>query len=55
MKFELNQQVTIDVSGEQGTIIGRAEFVNSEPTYQLRYKNADSRAIESWWSESALS
>jgi len=53
-KFELKQQVTIAVSGEQGTVIGRAEYEHSENTYWVRYKSADGRAVESWWSESAL-
>lgn len=54
MKYELNQQVTIAASGESGTVIGRAEYTNIEPQYQLRYKCADGRAVEQWWGESAL-
>lgn len=53
-KFELKQQVTIAASGEQGTVIGRAEYEHSENTYWIRYKAADGRAQECWWSESAL-
>lgn len=54
-KFKLQHEVTIQASGEKGTIIGRAEYTGSEPHYQLRYKAADGRAVESWWAESALS
>lgn len=54
MKFELKQTVTIAASGERGEVIGRAEYVTSEPQYLLRYKCADGRAVESWWAESAL-
>lgn len=53
-KFELKQQVTIAASGEQGTVIGRAEYVHCENSYYIRYKAADGRATESWWTESAL-
>lgn len=55
MKFQLQQTVTITASGEQGEIIGRAEYTTSEPSYLIRYKCADGRAVESWWNESALS
>lgn len=54
MKYELDQTVSIAVSGEIGTIISRAEYVNKEPMYLIRYKCADGRAIEAWWDESAL-
>lgn len=54
MKIELEQSVTITESGEQGTVIGRAEYTTSDPCYLVRYKCADGRAVESWWVESAL-
>lgn len=53
-KFELSSEVKIEVSGEAGTVIGRAEYSAGENQYQVRYKCADGRGIESWWSESAL-
>ena len=53
-KFQLNQTVKIITSGETGIIVGRAEFATSDNTYNIRYKCADGRAIESWWTESAL-
>ena len=53
-KFELGAEVKIEISGEQGTIIGRAEYAESANCYYLRYKTTDGRAIESWWGESAL-
>jgi len=54
--FALNigQMATIIASGEQGHVIGRAEYLNSENSYLLRYKAADGRATEQWWSESSL-
>lgn len=54
MEFELGEQVQINTSGEQGEVIGRAEYLKSENSYLLRYKSADGRATEAWWSESAL-
>lgn len=54
-KFDLKQVVTIEASGETGTVIARAEYATSEDSYLLRYRGADGRAVESWWSESALS
>lgn len=53
-EFELNQQVSLRCSGEQGNVIGRAEYIESTPSYYIRYKAADGRAVESWWSGSAL-
>lgn len=55
MKFELGHPVTITCSGESGIVVGRAEYVSqSEPQYFVRYKAADGRAVEAWWTESAL-
>lgn len=54
MKYALKQTVTIAASGEQGEVIGRAEYTHCEPSYLVRYKCADGRAVESWWSETAL-
>lgn len=53
-KYELGQNVTILVSGEYGEIIGRADYTNHTNMYQIRYKAADGRAVESWWDEDAL-
>lgn len=53
--YELGDTVEIDASGEQGTVIARAEYLNSEDQYQLRYACADGRAVEQWWADSALS
>jgi len=54
-KFELKQQVTITASGETGEVIGRAEYQTAENSYLIRYKCADGRAVEAWWTEYALS
>lgn len=54
LKFQLNQTVVIKVSGEDGQIVGRAQYMNASPSYLVRYKSGDGRAVESWWSEDAL-
>lgn len=54
MKFSLKQQVTIVASGESGEVIARAEYISGDPQYLVRYKAADGRAVEIWWTEAAL-
>ena len=54
MKFNIGQQVQINVSEEKGVVIGRAEYAESEPNYWIRYKTIDGRATEQWWAEKAL-
>ena len=52
--FDLNDSVSIRASGELGLVIGRAQYTNSADSYMVRYKCADGRAVEQWWSEDAL-
>ena len=54
LKFALKQVVKLVESGEVGTIIGRAEYATSEPSYYVRYKAADGRQVECWWGETAI-
>lgn len=54
-KFKLTQQLQVSVSGEQGECIARSEHAAAEPQYLLRYRAADGRAVEAWWTECALS
>ena len=54
-KFNLGQAVIIECSGETGQVVGRAQYLSGEQSYQVRYKAADGRAVEAWWGESALS
>ena len=54
LKYQLGQLVQLARSDEEGEVIARAEYATSEPSYLLRYKCADGRAIEAWWQESAL-
>lgn len=54
MKFNLRDTVTIEVSGETGKVAARCEYEASETQYLVRYQNAEGRAVEVWWGESAL-
>lgn len=51
-KFDLKHSVALRMSGEQGEVIGRAEFRASENQYYILYKSADGRQVCSWWDES---
>lgn len=53
-EFNVGAKVEIKASGETGTVEGRAEYSNSANTYYVRYKSADGRATEAWWTEDAL-
>jgi hypothetical protein len=53
-KLELGQTVTLAMSGEQGVVIGRAEYEIDEDRYLVRYKAGDGRLVEDWWPESAI-
>jgi len=52
--FDLQARVRIRESGEVGEVIGRAEYTFSSDSYLVRYKAADGRAVENWWTESSL-
>lgn len=54
-KFSLGEKVTITASGETGTVIGQAHYLESADCFFVRYKAADGRAVEAWWNEGALS
>lgn len=54
-KFELGEPVEIDVSGERGTVIGRAEYEANAPQYFVLMKAADGRAVTQWWEADFIS
>lgn len=54
LKFQLGQRVRLTESGEEGSIIARAEYLTQEAQYYVRYRAADGRQTEVWWGESAL-
>lgn len=53
-EFKLLDEVVITVSGERGTVIGRAEYASMDDQYLVRYCAADGRAVEAWWASGAL-
>ena len=54
-KFSLGQSVNIIVSGEGGTIRGRAEYTYSSNCYLVEYKeNSTGTAREAWFAEDQL-
>lgn len=52
--FEIGDNVKINVSNEHGTVIGCAQFLDSDHQYLIRYCAGDGRGVEQWWQESAL-
>jgi len=41
-------------SDETGTVIGRAEYAHADNDYRVRYRAADGRQVEDWWTETAI-
>lgn len=54
MKFSLNQIVKLVESNEVGKVIARAEYLEMVFQYLIRYKCADGRLVQAWWSEPAI-
>ena len=52
--FNLGDSVELAMSGETGIVIGRAEYLEEAPAYLIRYKSADGRLVQSWWSKEVL-
>lgn len=52
--FELGSTVKLTMTDENGTVIGRSQYLKGENVYSVRYKAADGRQVEQWWIESAL-
>lgn len=53
-KFDMGQRVALIDSGEEGVVIARAEYSNSDDNYYVRYCAADGRQTEAWWTGDAL-
>ena len=52
--YKLGDAVKLVLSGEKGTVLGRAHYVDRNPVYYIRYLAADGRQGEDWWNESAI-
>jgi len=53
-ELKLKTKVAIKVSGEEGEIIGIAQYVEHPDQFFISYKSADGRAVKDWYSESEL-
>jgi len=51
--YQLNPRVVL-LSGEEGFVIGRAEYAEAMDSYFLRYVTAKGYLVESSWSENAI-
>ena len=52
-EIKLGSEVTLQ-SGEKGTVIGHAFYLEAQPSYLVRYVAADGRLTECWWGEAAI-
>lgn len=52
--FSLHDEVQIVGSNIIGRVIGRAEFIGDENSYQLRYVDSKGEPVKQWWNESDL-
>ena len=53
-RFNLGQEVKLQLSEEFGYVIGRAEYASGENNYWVRYLNSTGSMVENWYFESAL-
>lgn len=53
-KFNIDQGVTIKISGEKGAVLGRAAYGTRPNQYWVHYKAADGRAVSDWFDEAQL-
>lgn len=52
--YGFDEKVKIACSGEKGVVIGYAQYKDAQDQALVRYKSGDGRAVETWWSVSAL-
>lgn len=51
---KLEDKVSLRLSGEQGIVVGRAEYNNGVRNYQVRYLAGDGCQRESWFEADAI-
>lgn len=54
-KHELGQVIQVIISGEKGSVKGRAEYASTGNQYLIHYLTADGRAVDGWFDEGELS
>lgn len=53
-KYDLGDHGKILISGEEGRIIGRSQYLKHQNGYLLRYVNTQGCACETWFDEDEL-
>lgn len=53
-EFDMGDTVHIKVSGEQGQVIGRADYKHDQNYFQIRYRTSNGTATTRWWGADAL-
>lgn len=43
-----------EIKAEIGKVVARAEYLNGQDKYLVRYKAGDHRMVETWWDNDAL-
>lgn len=51
---DLKAEVKMVESNEQGSVIGRAEYLDHSNSYLVRYRAGDGRQVEAWFDEPAI-
>lgn len=47
--YEINDAVSIKGTPRNGTVIGRAEYLDDSPAYFVRYVNHDGDVVKKWF------
>ncbi len=53
-EFELGATVQMAMTDEQGLVVGRAENLDSDHQYNVRFRAADGRQCQDWFYASAI-
>ena len=48
-KFNIGDRVKLTESGEEGVVIGRAEYRYATDSFLILYKSGCGRQVENWW------
>ena len=52
--FDIGQQVAFSTSKNPGTVVGRAEYIDSAPSYYVRFIDGHGDQKKEWFSESDI-
>lgn len=54
LKFVLHDKVRMQISGETGVVVARAEYAERGPLYLVRYHDSYGRQVDTWCDEDGL-